>query len=162
MSMRVIVTGGTFDKIYDEIAGDLTLKETQLPKILDQVRVTVPITFETNQLVDSLYMTDDDRQSILSACRASPESQIIITHGTDTMVETARVLSGAKLDKTIVLTGAMVPYAVFGSDALFNLGTAVGAVQLLEPGVYIAMNGRIFTWDNVQKDRRRGVFQTVV
>lgn len=161
MSIRIIVTGGTFDKKYDEIEGALTFKETQLPKILRQVRVTVPVAFETNQLIDSLYMTDEHRQNILAACRAAPESQIIITHGTDTVVETAQLLGQAALDKTIVLTGAMVPYSVFGSDALFNLGTAVGTVQLLSIGVYIVMNGRIFSWDNVQKDRLRGVFETV-
>jgi L-asparaginase len=161
MSIRIIVTGGTFDKKYDEIEGALTFKDTQLPKILRQVRVTVPVAFETNQLIDSLYMTAEHRQSILAACRAAPESQIIITHGTDTVVETAQLLGQAALDKAIVLTGAMVPYSVFGSDALFNLGTAVGAVQLLPVGVYIAINGRIFNWDNVQKDRQRGVFETL-
>ena len=161
MSIRIIVTGGTFDKKYDEIEGALTFKETQLPKILRQVRVTVPIVYETNQLIDSLYMTDENRQNILSACQIAPERQIIITHGTDTMVETARLLGQAELEKSIVLTGAMVPYSVFGSDALFNLGSAVTAVQLLPVGVYVVINGRIFSWDNVQKDRRQGVFETL-
>jgi len=161
MSIRIIITGGTFDKKYDEIEGELTFKETQLPKILRQVRVTIPITFETNQLIDSLHMTAEDRQSILSACQVALETQIIITHGTDTMVDTARLLGQAELEKTIVLTGAMVPYSVFGSDALFNLGTGVSAVQLLPFGVYISINGRIFTWDNVQKDRLRGLFETL-
>lgn len=161
MSVRIIVTGGTFDKIYDEIAGNLILKESQLPKILDQVRVSIPIIFEINQLIDSLHMTGEDRKRILSACQKSPESQIIITHGTDTMVETAHVLSQAEIDKTIVLTGAMVPFSVYGSDALFNLGSAVGVVQVLDPGIYITMNGRIFNWDNVHKDRQRGIFQTL-
>jgi len=158
MSIRIIVTGGTFDKKYDEIEGVLTFKETQLPKILLQVRTTVPITCETSQLVDSLHMTIKDRLRVLSACQDAPESQIIVTHGTDTMVETAQVLGEAGLDKTVVFTGAMVPYSVFGSDALFNLGCSVSAVQLLPAGVYVAMNGRIFTWDGVQKDRHRGVF----
>ena len=160
MSIRIVVTGGTFDKKYDEIEGVLTFKETQLPKILQQVRVTVPIACETSQLIDSLHMTADDRLRILSACQKAPETNIIVTHGTDTMVQTARVLGEAQLDKTIVLTGAMIPYSVFSSDALFNLGCSVGAVQLLSMGVYIVMNGRIFTWDNVQKDRRQGVFET--
>lgn len=159
MSIRIIVTGGTFDKKYDEIEGQLTFKESQLPKILRQVRVTVPITFEINQLVDSLYMTAEDRQSILSACQASEEDQIIITHGTDTMVDTAQILGQAELNKSIVLTGAMIPYSVFGSDALFNLGSSVSVVQLLPVGVYVVMNGRVFSWDNVQKDRRQGVFE---
>lgn len=161
MSIHIIVTGGTFDKIYDEIEGNLTLKETQLPKILSQVRVTVPITFETNQLIDSLFMTEADRLRILQACQMVEEAQIIVTHGTDTVVQTAKILGEARLEKTIVLTGAMIPYSVTGSDALFNLGVAVGAVQLLDPGVYIVMNGRIFSWDNVQKDRQRGVFESL-
>jgi L-asparaginase len=158
LSIRIIVTGGTFDKKYDEIEGILTFKETQLPQILRQVRATVPIACETSQLVDSLHMTIEDRLRVLSACQEAPERQIIVTHGTDTMVETAQILGEASLDKTIVFTGAMVPYSVFGSDALFNLGCSVSAVQLLSAGVYIAMNGRIFTWDGVQKDLRRGVF----
>ena len=158
MSIRIVVTGGTFDKKYDEIEGVLTFKETQLPQILRQVRATVSIECETSQLVDSLHMTIEDRLRVLSACQHAPERQIIVTHGTDTMVETARLLGEARLDKTIVFTGAMVPYSVFGSDALFNLGCSVSAVQLLPAGVYVAMNGRVFTWGGVQKDRRRGVF----
>jgi L-asparaginase len=158
MSIRIVITGGTFDKKYDEIEGVLTFKETQLPQILQQVRATVPIACETSQLVDSLHMTIEDRLRVLSACQDAPERQIIVTHGTDTMVETARLLSEAGLDKTIVFTGAMVPYSVVGSDALFNLGCSVSAVQLLPAGVYIVMNGRVFSWDGVQKDRRRGVF----
>ena len=160
MSIRIVVTGGTFDKKYDEIEGVLTFKETQLPQILQQVRATVPIVCETSQLVDSLHMTNEDRHRVLSACSDAPERQIIVTHGTDTMVQTAQILGEAGLDKTIVFTGAMVPYSVFGSDTLFNLGCSVSAVQLLPAGVYVAMNGRIFTWDGVQKDRGRGVFMT--
>lgn len=159
MSIRIIITGGTFDKSYDEIEGVLTFKETQLPKILAQVRATIPIVYEINQLVDSLFMTDEDRASVLASCHASPEQQIIVTHGTDTIVETAHVLGTAGLAKTIVLTGAMVPYAVSNSDALFNLGCSVTAVQLLPPGVYIVMNGRVFNSDNVRKNRERGVFE---
>ncbi len=160
MSIRIIVTGGTFDKRYDEIEGMLTFHETHLPVILRQVRVTVPVHVETNQLIDSLHMTSRDRLRILEACRQAPESQLIITHGTDTIVETAQLLGEAGLLKTIVLTGAMVPYTVFGSDSLFNLGGSVTAVQLLAHGVYIVMNGRIFDWDNVRKDRPRGIFET--
>ena len=159
MSIRIIVTGGTFDKRYDEIEGELNFKETHLPDILRQVRVSLPVVVETNQLIDSLNMTDDDRRHVLVACRDAAESQIVVTHGTDTMVETARVLAEAVLDKTIVLTGAMVPYSVVGSDSLFNLGGSMSAVQLLPPGVYVAMNGRVFAWDKVRKDRGRGIFE---
>ncbi len=159
MTIRIIVTGGTFDKKYDEIEGVLTFKETQLPQILKQVRVTVPIVCETSQLIDSLHMTDDDRLRVLAACRDAPETQIIVTHGTDTMVQTAQVLGQAQLDKIIALTGAMIPYSVYGSDALFNLGCSVGAVQSLPFGVYIVMNGRVFAWNNVQKNRSQGVFE---
>lgn len=159
MGIRIIVTGGTFDKRYDEIEGELNFKETHLPDILRQVRVSLPVVVETNQLIDSLNMTEKDRRHVLAACRVAPENQIVVTHGTDTMVETARVLAEAALDKTIVLTGAMIPYSVVGSDSLFNLGGSMSAVQLLPPGVYIAMNGRVFPWDNVRKDRARGIFE---
>jgi L-asparaginase len=161
VSIRIIVTGGTFDKRYDEIEGTLTFHETHLPDILRQVRVTVPIHVETNQLKDSLHMTLQDRLHILESCRQAPESQIIITHGTDTLVETARLLGEAQLPKTIIITGAMVPYTVFGSDSLFNLGGSVTAVQLLPQGVYVSMNGRIFDWNNVRKDRPSGHFETL-
>jgi L-asparaginase len=161
MSIRIIVTGGTFDKRYDEIEGTLTFHETHLPGILRQVRVTTTVAVETNQLIDSLHMTTKDRLRILEACRLAPESQLIVTHGTDTMVETARILGEVDLQKTIVLTGAMIPYTVFGSDSLFNLGSSFAAVQMLPPGVYIVMNGRVFDWNNVQKDRRKGVFDVL-
>jgi L-asparaginase len=127
-----------------------------------QVRASVPIACETNQLIDSLHMTEDDRLRVLSHCQKAPEMQLIVIHGTDTMVQTARLLGQSQLDKIIVFTGAMVPHSVFNADALFNLGCSVSAVQLLPVGVYIVMNGRIFPWDNVQKDRRRGVFETIV
>ncbi len=161
MSIRVIVTGGTFDKRYDEIEGTLTFHETHLPDILRQVRVTVPVTVETNQLIDSLHMTHQDRLRILDACMQAPESQLIVTHGTDTLVETARLLGEAHLPKTIVLTGAMIPYTVYGSDSLFNLGSSISAVQLLPHGVYVSMNGRLFAWDNVRKNRQLGTFETI-
>jgi L-asparaginase len=159
MSIRIIVTGGTFDKHYDEIEGALTFRETHLPNIMRQVRVTVPVVVETNQLIDSLHMTEADRLRILEACRNAPEDQLVVTHGTDTMVETARLLGEANLPKTIVLTGAMIPYTVYGSDSLFNLGSSISVVQLLSPGVYVAINGRIFRWDNVRKNRESGVFE---
>ncbi len=159
MCIRIIVTGGTFDKYYDEITGELTFKESHLPEILKRARVTVPIQLEVNQLIDSLYMTDAHRQQILASCVQASESQIVIIHGTDTMVETARLIGQAALGKTVVLTGAMIPYAVTGSDSLFNLGFSVAAAQLLPPGVYIGINGRVFTWDNVRKNRERGLFE---
>jgi L-asparaginase len=157
--IRIIITGGTFDKQYDEIRGKLTFKDTHLPEILKFVRCTVPIELELNQLIDSLDMLTANRLQVLESCRRAPEEHIVITHGTDTMVETAEVLGGAGLGKTIVLTGAMVPYVFTGSDAVFNLGCAVTAVQLLPTGVYIAMNGRVFPWEKVQKNRDRGIFE---
>jgi L-asparaginase len=158
-SIRVIVTGGTFDKHYDEIMGELTFKESHLPEILTRARVKVPVTVEMNQLIDSLQMQDENRRSVLLSCSDSTESQIVITHGTDTMTTTACLLGNAKLHKTIVLTGAMIPYKVLDSDALFNFGTAFAAVQLLSEGVYIVMNGRIFSWNKVRKNRILGVFE---
>jgi L-asparaginase len=157
--IRVIVTGGTFDKAYDAIKGELTFKESHLPEILAQIRVTVPVEIEQNQLIDSLQMQDENRRSVLVACERAEEDRIVITHGTDTMDKTAQLLGPARLPKTIVLTGAMVPFQVQGSDALFNFGTAFAAAQLLPAGVYIAMNGRVFDWDKVRKDRSIGVFE---
>jgi L-asparaginase len=158
-SIRIIVTGGTFDKHYDEIRGELTFKESHLPEILKLTRVTVPVEIEQDQLIDSLQMQDANRRSVLEACARAPETRIVITHGTDTMTETARVLGPAGLGKTIVLTGAMIPYKIQGSDALFNFGTAFTAVQLLPPGVWIVMNGRVFSWDKVRKNKALGVFE---
>jgi L-asparaginase len=157
--IRVIVTGGTFDKAYDEIKGELTFKESHLPEILKLTRVTVPVEIELNQLIDSLQMQDENRRSVLTACERAAEDRIVITHGTDTMAETARLIGPERLPKTIVLTGAMIPYQVQGSDALFNFGTAFAAVQLLPSGVYIIMNGRVFEWNKARKDRSRGVFE---
>lgn len=159
--IRIIVTGGTFDKDYDAIQGVLTFRDTHLPEILRYVRCTVPTEVERNQLIDSLDMRAANREQVLEACRRAPEGRLVITHGTDTMVETAQVLGRAGLARTIVLTGAMVPYAFGNSDALFNLGAAVVAVQLLPAGVYITMNGRVFPWDRVRKDRTRGVFEEI-
>jgi L-asparaginase len=158
MAIRIIITGGTFDKHYDELKGVLSFKNSHLPDIIRQVRITVPVELEINQLIDSLEMGDENRYNILEACRRAPEEHLIITHGTDRMVETAKVLGQEQLRKTIVLTGAMVPYSVSGSDALFNLGCAFTAVQLLAPGVYVAMNGRVFPWDGVRKDFEKGIF----
>lgn len=158
---RIIVTGGTFDKQYDAIKGELTFKDTHLPAILEQARVTLPVAIEINQLIDSLHMTGEHRQRVLEACRAAPERSLVVIHGTDTMAETARVVGAAGLDKTIVFTGAMIPYSVQGSDALFNLGFALAMSRSLPHGAYIAMNGRVFPWDNVKKDKSEGVFEAV-
>lgn len=160
MTLRIIATGGTFEKHYDELQGKLGFAESQLPEVLKRARLTVPVELEVVSLIDSLDMVDQDRQDILASCRQSPEKAIVIIHGTDTMRETAEVLGAAKLDKAIVLTGAMIPYKIDNSDAFFNLGFACGVVQLLSPGVYVAMNGNVFSWDNVQKDRSAGVFVT--
>lgn len=158
--IRFIITGGTFDKEYDPLSGRLTFMATHLQQILNDVRLTVPVEVETNQLIDSLEMSEEQRESVVAACERAPERWIIVTHGTDTMTETARLLHDRGLDKTIVLTGAMVPYSISGSDAVFNLGTAVSAVQLLDRGVFVVMNGRTFPADEVRKDAKRGVFES--
>jgi len=159
MKIRIIITGGTFDKHYDEIQGELTFRDSNLPQILKTVRCTVPVEMEMNRMVDSMHMSEEDRKQILASCTNSEEDKIIVTHGTDTMTTTARRLGKAKLAKTIVLTGAMVPYAIKGSDAVFNLGCSLMAVQTLPHGVYIVMNGKFFNWDDVKKNRDLGVFE---
>lgn len=159
--IRIIITGGTFDKHYDEIKGKFTFNDTHLPDILKDGRCKLPITLEMNRLIDSLNMTHLDRLKILELCQQISESYIIITHGTDTMVDTADVLGRPGLKKTIVLTGAMIPYMIRHSDAPFNLASSIVAVQTLPRGVYICMNGAIFTWDNVRKNRRKGVFENI-
>lgn len=159
---RIIVTGGTFDKHYDAIKGELTFKNSHLPAILEQSRVTIPVALEVNQLIDSLEMTDTHRASVLASCKAASEDAIIVVHGTDTMSETAAVVGRAGLDKTIVFTGAMIPFSVQGSDALFNLGFALCAAQTSAYGTYIAMNGQLFRWDDVRKNRKEGVFEAQV
>lgn len=159
--IRVIVTGGTFDKTYDEIHGRLSFGTTHLPEMLRLGRSRVETTIETLMMIDSLDMTEADRARIAESCRRCPESRIVITHGTDTMVETAGVVAQAMSDKTVVLTGAMVPYAFGSSDGLFNLGSALSFAEVLPPGVYIAMNGQHFPWDRVRKNRETGVFERV-
>ena len=163
--IRLIATGGTFDKKYDAIRGVLDFKETHLPEILQIVRPNAEVVIENKILIDSLEMTDQVRRQIINSCAASTEELIIITHGTDTMCRTAEMIglahSSRSTDinsKTVVLTGAMVPYTISGSDALFNLGAAFAAVQLLSPGVYIVMNATVFSWDNVRKDKVEGRF----
>lgn len=157
--IRVFVTGGTFDKEYDEINGRLFFKDTHLPEMLRLGKCLLPIELRTLMMIDSLDMTDSDRQIIVQSCRSASEERIVITHGTDTMEHTARALGEAKIPKTIILTGAMVPYKFGSSDGLFNLGSALAFAQTLPHGVYVAMNGRILNWDNVSKDRRTGEFR---
>ena len=159
MSLRIIATGGTFDKRYDELTGTLGFGASHMPAVLARCRITIPLALEQLPLLDSLDMQDADRARVLAACRAAPENAIVIIHGTDTMRETAAVLGAAALDKTVVLTGAMIPYEIANSDALFNLGLASGVAQTLPAGVYVAMNGQVFAWDKVTKNRAAGVFQ---
>jgi L-asparaginase len=160
MAIRVFITGGTFDKTYDEISGKLLFRDTHIQEMLRLGRCRLALEVRTLMMVDSLEMTDADRQVVLQNCRSAAEERIVVTHGTDTMTDTARVLGEAALPKTIVLTGAMVPYAFGSSDGLFNLGSALSFVQALPHGVYIAMNGRCFTWDEVEKNRSLGVFES--
>jgi L-asparaginase len=155
------VTGGTFDKEYDELTGRLYFKATHVPEMLARGRCRLDVLVQTAMMVDSLDLDDNGRAEIVRRCRESSEDCIVVTHGTDTMVETARALADAGLrGKTIVLTGAMVPYAFGSSDGLFNLGSALSFVQVLPEGIYVAMNGRHFPWDNVRKNRVTGVFET--
>ncbi len=161
MTIRIFVTGGTFDKEYNELDGRLYFKDTHLHEMLKLGRCKADLDIRTLMLVDSLEMTDADRQLIVEQCRKSKEQRIVITHGTDTMEETARTLGHAITDKTIVLTGAMIPYKFGSSDGLFNLGSALAFAQTLPPGVYVAMNGRYFAWDNVRKNRKTGEFEEV-
>lgn len=159
MAIRVFITGGTFDKTYDEISGRLLFEDTHIQEMLRLGRCRLEVSVRTLMMVDSLEMTDADRRLILENCTSAAEERIVVTHGTDTMTDTARVLGGAGLAKTIVLTGAMVPYAFGSSDGLFNLGSALSFVQALPHGVYVAMNGRCFGWDDVVKNRELGFFE---
>lgn len=161
MTIRAFVTGGTFDKEYDELTGALFLRNTHVPEMLRRGRCGLDVQVETLMMVDSLDMTAAQRTSIAEACRDAREDEIVITHGTDTMVETAREIAAVISGKTVVLTGAMIPYAFGSSDGLFNLGSALSIVQTLPRGVYIAMNGQCFRWDNVRKNREIGIFETI-
>ena len=158
--LRVLVTGGTFDKTYDEIRGRLSFGETHVPEMLRLGRSRVELAVETLMMVDSLDMTDGDRARIVARCAECPEREVVVTHGTDTMVETARALAAGVTDKTVVLTGAMIPYAFGSSDGLFNLGSALSFAQVLAPGIYVAMNGQCFRWDRVRKNKETGVFES--
>jgi L-asparaginase len=158
-AIRIVVTGGTFDKVYDELTGRLFFRETHLPEMLRLGRCRARVTVEPLMMMDSLDMIGSDRARIVEACRASPEARLVVTHGTDTMAETALTIQAAALGKTVVLTGAMVPYAFGSSDGLFNLGSALSFAQVLPPGVYVAMNGQVFEAGRVVKNRATGTFE---
>jgi L-asparaginase len=160
--VQIFVTGGTFDKEYNYITGELFFKDTHLKAMLDRGRCSIDFDVKTLMMMDSLQMTDADRQIITYSCQQSQQDKILLTHGTDTMVKTASVIAAAKIPKTIVLTGAMVPYA-FGtsSDGFFNLGSALAFVQMLPHGVYVVMNGRYFDWHKVKKNTQTGNFEEI-
>jgi L-asparaginase len=157
--IRLFVTGGTFDKEYDELSGRLYFKDTHVHEMLRLARCRVETRVQTLMMIDSLDMSEADRATVVECCRSAAEQRIVVTHGTDTMPETARALLAAGIGKTVVLTGAMVPYAFGSSDGLFNLGSALSFAQVLPPGVYVAMNGRVFAADRVRKNRESGIFE---
>ena len=161
-AVRVFVTGGTFDKEYNLITGKLYFKDSHLNEMFNRGRCTVDVRVRTLMMLDSLEMTDSDRDLIVSNCKGAEENDIVITHGTDTMTKTASVLAAAEIDKTIVITGAMIPYQ-FGSssDGFFNLGAALAFAQVLENGVYICMHGRYFEWSKVEKNLKTGFFEEI-
>jgi L-asparaginase len=161
MAIRILVTGGTFDKEYDELTGQLFFKDTHIGEMLRLGRARVEVTIRTVMMIDSLDMTDADRGVIVQNCTSCAEERIVITHGTDTMADTAAAIAAAVQNKTVVLTGAMIPYAFGSSDGLFNLGSALSFVQVLPHGVYVAMNGKYFPWNRVRKNRERGEFEEI-
>ena len=161
MKLKVFATGGTFDKIYNELDGSLIFKETHLNHILNDSKSKVDVEVETIMMIDSLYMEKSHRQEILDKCKSCREGRIVVTHGTDTMIETAKLLGKEIKNKTIVLTGSMIPYSFVKSDASFNLGCAIAFVQTLPKGVYMTMHGKIFNWGNVQKNRETHEFETI-
>lgn len=159
MSIRIFVTGGTFDKEYNELTGQLFFRDTHLPEMLSRSRQTLDVAVETLMMLDSLLMTEEDRARIAQECRNAKEDHIVITHGTDTMAVTAGALEDQVPGKTIVLTGAMIPYTFGSSDGFFNLGCALAFVQALPAGVYVVMNGRCFRAGKVRKDTVTGRFE---
>jgi L-asparaginase len=161
MAIRFLVTGGTFDKEYNELTGQLFFKDSHIREMLRLGRSNLDLEIRTLMMIDSTEMTEVDRELILKSCVESHRKRIVISHGTDTMAETARYLGERVKDRTIVLTGAMVPYTFGSSDGLFNLGSALAFVQTLPPGVYVAMNGRCLPWDDVRKNRSTGQFERV-
>lgn len=161
MAIRIFITGGTFDKEYNELNGQLYFKDTHLSDLLEMGRNKIPVEIRTLMMVDSLEMTEEDRELIVHQCNNCDEPQIIITHGTDTMAETAKIIAQKMINKTIILTGAMIPIKFGSSDGLFNLGSALAFAQSLPAGVYVAMNGRFFNWNNVRKNKQTGVFEEI-
>jgi L-asparaginase len=159
--IRVFVTGGTFDKEYDELSGRLFFKDTHVEEMLRIGRSRVAVSIDTLMMIDSLEMTEADRRLVVERCTSCPEERIVVTHGTDTMADTARALHAAGLPKTVILTGAMIPYTFGSSDGLFNLGSALSFAQVLPHGVYVAMNGRVFDGQHVRKNREVGIFEDV-
>ena len=159
--IKIFSTGGTFDKEFNEITGELFFKKTQLYELLELGRSKLDVKIETLMMVDSLKMSNTERQYIVDKCKNEKTNNIIITHGTDTMVKTAELIANQVTDKTIILTGAMIPIKFGSSDGLFNLGSAMSFVQVLEPGVYITMNGRYFNYDNVRKNKKLGIFEKI-
>ena len=161
MAIRIFITGGTFDKEYNELNGQLYFKDTHMQDLLEMGRCRLDTEVRTLMMIDSLEMTEDDRELIAHQCNHCEETQILITHGTDTMSETARVLAQKVKGKTVVLFGAMIPIKFGSSDGLFNLGGALAFVQTLPPGVYVAMNGRYFNWNSVRKNKETGIFEEI-
>ena len=161
MAIRIFITGGTFDKEYNELNGQLYFKDSHLHDLLEMGRCRVEVEIRTLMMIDSLEMTDEDRELIAHQCHQCEEDKIVITHGTDTMSDTAKMLAKKVKNKTIVLTGAMIPIKFGSSDGLFNLGSALAFAQSLPHGVYVAMNGRYFNWDNVRKNKQTGVFEEI-
>lgn len=159
--IRIIVTGGTFDKEYNDINGKLFFKNSHVQNMLELGRSRLDLNIRTLMMIDSCDMTNEDREIIVKNCEKAHEKKIIITHGTDTMVETAKILANSIKDKTIILTGAMIPYTFGSSDGLFNLGSAIAFVQTLPAGIYIAMNGKYFNWNNVRKNKNIGEFEEI-
>jgi L-asparaginase len=162
MPILILVTGGTFDKEYNELTGELFFKETHLPEMLRLGRNLVETKMVELEMIDSLLMTDEYREKLADQCVRATENHIIITHGTDTITDTAAFLDRVITDKTIVLTGAMIPYKFGSSDGLFNLGSAMAFVQTLPQGVYVAMNGSCFPAGRVRKNKSTGLFEKIV
>jgi L-asparaginase len=161
MAIRIYITGGTFDKEYNELNGQLYFKDTHMSDLLEMGRCKADVEIRTLMMVDSLEMTDEDRDLIVNQCNNCDEDKIVITHGTDTMADTANILAQQVINKTVVLTGAMIPIKFGSSDGLFNLGSALAFAQTLPHGVYVAMNGRFFHANNVRKNKQTGVFEEV-
>ena len=158
--IQILITGGTFDKSYNHISGDLFFDKTHIPEMLKRSKCRLNIEIKTLMMIDSLEMTEKDIEKIIEECHKTSSSRIVITHGTDTMVNTAKKIAEKIKNKTIILTGAMIPYA-FGSssDGFFNLGSALSFVQTLKNGIYIAINGQYFDYDKVEKNKLKGYFE---